>query len=74
MTAYVLMCKRTANLLVGYRITFMDNFPSEMIGGLYSLTDLRHDGWIVNTPVAGGFSIFMNVKWVENNFEVLGEI
>jgi hypothetical protein len=66
---YVLMCKRTANLLVGHRVGFIDNgfTPPEF----YVVT---HDGWIVNSLSAGPFLFYMNREWVEENFEVLGEL
>lgn len=70
MTTHVLLCKRTANLLLGWRISFMD----------YEKTIFREDmfaffhGWILEHPDAGPVKWFLSKKWVDEYFEMLGEL
>ena len=72
----VLLCKKTANLVEGWRISFYDNLNLKMEykASNYTVSAVaqNHDGWIVSNPEFGGFAVFMNNEWVEERFEDLG--
>lgn len=78
MKPHVLLCKRTGNLVCGYRICFVDDctFLSDRETPFkdYSIILAKPDGWLIEHPETGPFKYYMNGEWVESNFENLGEL
>ncbi len=79
MKPYVLMCKRTGNILEGFRVNLMGADESQYIlQDKWSVALVEIHGWIVRSDLPesgfGGFYIFMNAEWVDENFQVLGEL
>ena len=75
-TARVLLCKRTGNLLLGYRVSLFDKgirYDSEW-GHRVSLDVYEHDGWIVSNESVSPFKWFMNREWVDKEFIDLGSL
>ena len=79
MIPFVLMCMRTGNLLVGYRVNLMgDDHSQYILKDGWTVALLEVHGWVVHSGLKdsgfGGFWIYMNAKWVDENFEILGAL
>lgn len=75
MTEFVLLGLRNAEILIGYRILFVDRPTEELLDNNIHIVRLDdHDGWILEHPELGPAKWFMNRKWVEKEFTVLGEL
>jgi hypothetical protein len=74
------MNKKTGDLLEAYRVALFDKHMAntDLAGESWGvfLTQLNHDGWIVNHPneAFGGFWIWFNEKGAARMFENLGEL
>lgn len=81
MKEYVLLSKRTGQLIIGVRIVFCDNLSiiTTAVGDDKPWTvslraDDHYDGWIVQVPQATQGWMWMNRVFVEKEFENLGEL
>jgi hypothetical protein len=84
MKSFVLMCKRTGYLFVGFRVNLVDredDSVSSEIGGQTYVVNLRCvndcDGWIMEGPPEvspQGMKWFFNREGAEGFFENLGEL
>lgn len=74
MKAYVLLGLRNAELLIGYRIMFLDRENMSNEYGHFGVDIFTCDGWLLEHPELGPFSWYMNHKLVDKEFEVLGEL
>lgn len=84
MTHFVLMNKRTGDLMLGVRVTFFENdlgdirsyqYKSDSSDSVYYIAfgPTGYIGWLIEHPKMGKFNIFFNKK-CEEWFEVLGEL
>lgn len=76
MTTYILLHKRTSEILEGTRISFMDNETEYNITNddTYKISMISCDGWLVRNPQITMFSWYLTNKCVEDDFEILGTI
>ena len=75
MKPFVLMNKKTGDLFLGYRITFLDK--SEAYTGPWGMVQIgvfEHDGWVVQLPPDEfPYPMYFN-RECEKLFDVLGEL
>jgi hypothetical protein len=74
MKAFVLMNKKTGDLMEAYRIVFFDKPVQELIlGAQIGVLELSYDGWLLIHPQLGITPLFFN-RHCEKWFENLGEL
>lgn len=77
MKQFVLMNKKTGNLLIGIRVCFLDQDWCDdlpVANQSWQIGVMQHDGWIVELPPeVSQFRVFFNQE-LENMVEVLGEL
>lgn len=76
-TTRVLLHKKTGNIFEGHRVALYDNgirVDDKEWGYRVSLDVYDHDGWILNNPKVSQLFWFMNRKFVEEDFEDLGNL
>ena len=73
MTGFVLMAKNTGALMVGYRVTFLDEISPEILPRLkYQVCVAEHHGWVVEFHKSvSRHALFFNLEF-EKMFENLG--
>lgn len=82
--SYVLMSKKSAQIMEGYRVyftdakRFTDETPSPPGFKIFCMLDDDFDGWLMKNPMpeAGmnNLAIFFPRDWIAENFEVLSEL
>ena len=74
--SFVLMCRRTGNMVEGWRIALIDYRSKDwsLDIGLTVIDNDNPDGWILYHPQNSEFKLFFNRKWVDKEFENLGEL
>lgn len=69
----ILLDKKTANILEAVEIHIMENHGCyDIFPGMRRIDPMECDGYLVFHPEMGEFWIYMNKKWVDERFEVLG--
>lgn len=79
MKPFVLMNRRTGDLMVGCRVCFMDQIEelTDIKGGIdlktvWQVGLIEHHGWVIDT--GGQVNAFFLNRYGEKFFEVLGEL
>lgn len=79
MKIFVLMNRRTGELMEGCRVALLDQAWADDIqpsgASALEIITVQHDGWVIRGPEElDGFTLFFNHEGTEEMFENLGEL